>query len=322
MRQNFFTDLGKDVSTASTAEEAIVAGGLDWLVETQPLVLNIKVKNDEGEQEDQLKPMPHYFANVRSDTHDILGIVKDKYRIIQNRKNFTVMDDIASTTQAKYVSVGHEGLGQHVFIVALLPGDLQIVGTNDKVEKYLMATASHDGKSSLVMGFNPIHYSSRAVLSLSRDGLVDRVRVRHTSTSERRLAEATRLLQMADNYFSQLENVFTDLSKVPFTSSMMDEVLDTVLPFAEDAIKKTRTTNSRNRLEEFYNSSPNILPEIKGTAWAAYLACAEYAEFGKTFSGHKDKSSAAENRFKSIVTGTAYNFKNTAFNKIANIAGI
>jgi phage/plasmid-like protein (TIGR03299 family) len=300
----------------------IVAGGLDWTVETQPLVVNITVKDDQGEPAAQLQPIPHSFINFRSDNNDILGIVKDKYRIVQNRKTFAVMDDIASTTKAKYVSVGHEGRGERVFIVALLPGDLQIVGTNDKVEKYLMCTASHDGKSSVVMGFNPIHATSRAVLSLSRKGLQDRVSVRHTSTNERRLSEAVRVLQMADNYFSELENVFTGLSKVPFTSDMMDTVLDEILPFAADATRKTRTENNRDKVRQFYGSSTGIAPEVKGTAWAAFLACAEYAEFGKAFSGHKDKSTVAENRFKSLTGGTAYTFKNAAFNSIADIAGV
>src|ERR1035437_5890611 len=322
MRNHFFIELGTDVTSAVTAEDAIVAGGLNWAVETQPHVVSITVKDDKGEPTAQLQPVRNSYVNFRTDNNNILGIVKDKYRIVQNAKNFAVMDDIASTTQAKYVSVGQEGLGERVFIVALLPGDLQIVGTNDKVEKYLMCTASHDGKSSIVMGFNPIHASSKAVLSLSRKGLQDRVSVRHTSTSERRLAEATRVLQMADNYFSELENVFTGLSKVPFTSNMMDSVLYDVLPFAEDATRKTRTNNSRDRVREFFSSSSNILPEVKGTAWAAFLACAEYAEFGKTFSGHKNKSSVAENRFKSLSSGTAYEFKNTAFNSIADIAGI
>ncbi len=322
MRNNFFTELGHDVSTAVTAEEAIIAGGLDWEVLSQPHVVNLTTKNDEGEDCAQSVIVPHSYTTYKAGTNDILGFVGDKYRIIQNKKSFSVMDDIASTTQATYVSVGMEGVGQRVFVVAVMPGDLQIVGTNDKVEKYLKLTASHDGKSSLVMGFTPIHCGSRAVLSLSRKGLQDKVSVRHTSTNERRLSEAVRILQMADNYFSELENVFTGLSKVPFTSAMMDKVLDEVLPITEEAKRKTRTENNRGRLQEFYNVSKSILPEVKGTAWAAFIACAEYADFGKTFSAHKDKSTAAENRFRSIDSGTAYDFKNEAFNVIADLAGI
>ena len=321
MRNNFFTELGTDVSTAVTAEEAIVAGGLDWEVKSQPHVVQLHSSNADGEDIVQSVTVPNSYTTYKDGTTDVLGFVGDKYKIIQNKTSFEVMDDIASTTQAKYVSVGMEGVGQRVFVVALMPGDLQIVGTNDKVEKYLKLTASHDGKSSLVMGFTPIHYGSRAVLSLSRKGLQDKVSVRHTSTNERRLSEAVRILQMADNYFSDLENVFTGLSKVPFTSDMMDSVLNVILPVAEDAATK-RTANSREKLKEFYNVSENILPEVKGTAWAAFLACAEYADFGKTFSANKGKSTAAENRFRSIDGGTAYNFKNEAFNTIADLAGV
>lgn len=322
MRQNFYTDLGTDVTTAVTAEDAIVAGGLDWEVKVQPHVVKLNVLDNEGEEAVQDQHIPHSFVNYRSDTNGILGIVKDKYRLVQNKKCFSVMDEIASTTKSKYVSVGMEGIGQKVFIVALMPGDLQIVGTNDKVEKYLMMTGSHDGKSSLVLGFNPIHAGSRSVLSLSRKGLADKVSVRHTSTNERRLSEAVRLLQMADNYFSELESVFTGLSKVPFTTEMFDQILEDVLPIDVDGKAHTRSENNRGKLREFYKASANILPEVRNTAWAAFLACAEYADFGKTFAGHKDKSSAAENRFKSITDGVAYNFKNTAFNSIADLAGI
>ena len=65
-----------------------------------------------------------------------------------------------------------------------------------------------------------------------------------------------------------------------------------------------------------------FVPSGGAAAWAAFIACAEYADFGKTFSGHKDKSTAAENRFISVSEGTSYDFKNKAFNEIADMTGV
>ncbi len=322
MRTDFFTEIGTNVEGTATAEEAIIQGKLDWTVEIQPLIASLTLRDDEGEPSALLKPVEYKFAAYRGDTNDILGLVGTNYKIIQNKKSFSVMDDIASTTQAKYVSVGMEGVGAKIFMVALLPGDLQIVGTDDTCKKYLKLTSSHDGKSSLSMGFTPIHGLSRAVLSLSRKGLQDKVSVRHTSSNERRLSEAVRILQMADNYFGELENVFTGLAKVPFTSDMLDKMLDTILPVDLESSKKARTENKRIKLQEVYNNSVNIVPEAKGTAWAAFLACCEYSDFTRTFSAKEGRASVAENRFKSISEGTSYDFKNLAFNSIADLAGI
>lgn len=320
MNTNFYDGIGTDVSTAKTSEEAIVAGGLDWEVITTPTI--IQVHDADGNT--MLVPMPFTYTNFRSDNKAILGLVGDKYRKIQNRTSATVMDAIMDTTKGTFVAAGCHGSGERIFLLAKVPGELNVIGTNDKIEKYLMLTASHDGKSSLVMGFLPIHSVSRAVFGLSHRGFNDKVTVRHTSSQEKNLQEGIRVLKLADDYFSGLETKFNALAGVPFTEDMFNNVLDEILPIPEDAVRTKRTENNREKVRDLFNNSKTITsnPSIKDTALAALYACVEYADHGKTFTAHKDKSSAAQNRFLSVTEGTSYNLKNNAFTAIMTEAGV
>ena len=75
--------IGTVVNDAPTSDEAIKIAKLDWQVSQEPIYGNGKVV--EG-----------VYANVRSDTQDVLGIVKSKYRIYQNDESFSFVDDIVS----------------------------------------------------------------------------------------------------------------------------------------------------------------------------------------------------------------------------------
>ena len=318
-RTNFYDGIGTDVSAATTSEEALALGGLNWEVASEPTTVVLH----KGEETAQEVTIPFTFTTYRKDTNTVFGFVGDKYNIIQNSQALAVMDDISEAVKAGLISIGSIADGKKVFLISKIPGEMNIVGTNDRIEKYLRLTASHDGKSSLVVGFTPIHTTGRTMFGFSRRGMIDHVAVRHTSSKERRLQEAIRILKAADNYFETLESTFKSLAEVPFTSEMFDAVLNDVLPIAEDAKRVTRTENSRGKVREFFNYSPIITgtPELKDTALAALYAFAEYADHGKVFSAHKDKSSAGQNRFLSVTEGTAYNFKNAAFNSIVDMTG-
>ena len=63
--------IGTVVEEAPTSDDAIRIAKLDWTVEQFPVYANGN-------------PIQDVFANVRSDTNEALGIVRNRYKIIQN----------------------------------------------------------------------------------------------------------------------------------------------------------------------------------------------------------------------------------------------
>ena len=69
--------LGTRIETAPTSEDAIVAAGLDWNVIQEP------VYTSEGVL------IPGYKANIRDTDRKVLGMVTNKYKIVQNKDAFS-----------------------------------------------------------------------------------------------------------------------------------------------------------------------------------------------------------------------------------------
>ena len=65
-----------DISGTKTVDEALERAGLDWNVEAKPIY------DENG------KPYGKFKANVRDTDGELLGIVGDRYSIVQNRDAF------------------------------------------------------------------------------------------------------------------------------------------------------------------------------------------------------------------------------------------
>ena len=77
-----------------TAKEGIEFGGLDFIVEKQKLITERGLD------------VPDYFATVREDNNDVLGMVGKDYTIVQNRDVFSFFDGIVGAGTAIYETAG------------------------------------------------------------------------------------------------------------------------------------------------------------------------------------------------------------------------
>src|SRR3712207_1989625 len=73
--------LGKVIENAATSTEAVKLAGLDWTVEQWPLAAT----DPTGDH--TVHPRDH-VANVRTDTHAVLGVVGRGYHVFQNAEAF------------------------------------------------------------------------------------------------------------------------------------------------------------------------------------------------------------------------------------------
>lgn len=79
-REKPWHGLGIRVTEAPSSEEALRLAGLDWQVKQEP------VYTDTGEA------IPGYKANIRDRDRRVLGVVTDRYKIIQNQEAFAFTD--------------------------------------------------------------------------------------------------------------------------------------------------------------------------------------------------------------------------------------
>lgn len=121
VREKPWHGLGTMVQEAPTSADALRLAGLDWTVEARDMWLN-------GGYE----PIPGYKANVRSSDNKVLGVVSDKYRIVQNADAFAFTDALIGG-DVHYETAGSLLDGKKIWLLAKLP-DSEICG--DKTEPY------------------------------------------------------------------------------------------------------------------------------------------------------------------------------------------
>ena len=134
-------EVGVKLPKLMTSAEAMAHAGLDYSVEKRALYTL-------GER-NRLIPIAHSFATVRTDDSSPLGIVGDRYTVLQNSSAFEFFDTLVGKDEAIYETAGVIGRGERVWLLAKMPGYIKI-GRKDIVNKYVLLTNTFNGSSTVV----------------------------------------------------------------------------------------------------------------------------------------------------------------------------
>ena len=271
--------LGQYVSEAMTSEQAIELGGLNYTVEKRPLYAP-------GWAGTMVEAEGHY-GNVRTDTNEILGIVKGRYKIVQNKDAFGFFDAIIDQGEAIFETAGALGKGERIFVTAKLPEDMLVHG--ERVEKYIMLTNSHDGTSTIIAGFTPIRVVCNNTLTAALKNLDNKVSISHTASAESRLKEASRVMGIASKYMDEVNTTFESMTTRRLSDLEMKYFIETVMKngVKEDKSDKEASTRMKNLVDQVYSfaiTHPTQTTEAAyRTLWGAYNGISGYYNFLKDY---------------------------------------
>ena len=133
-RQTPWHGLGISVEEALNSEDALNTAGLNWRVNQTPIF------TPDGQM------IENYKANVRGSDNEILGVVTDRYQIVQNEEAFAFTDALLGEG-VRYETAGSLASGRRVWLLAKLPERYIIAG--ERVEPYLVFSNSHDGSAAI-----------------------------------------------------------------------------------------------------------------------------------------------------------------------------
>jgi phage/plasmid-like protein (TIGR03299 family) len=310
VKERAWHGLGKIVDQYPTSAEAIKYAGLNYSVEKRPL-FTYDTENHYGET-DIIIPeidVPNYFATVRTDTEQVLGVVGKDYEIVQNINAFEFFDAIVGDGDGiLYETAGALGKGERIFITAKLPGYIR-VGKDDFIEKYLFLTTSHDGFGSITAAFTPVRIVCNNTLNAAMRNHTNAIKIRHTASANDRLKQAHTLMGISNTMADEMQQIFNHWSTVRITDNEVKkliqvamvpnkEVLNNLMAGKSDELSTTYT-NMVDKVYEYAMSSPTQQMETTaGTVFGAYNAITGYFQNVRNY---KD----GEAKFKSITEGTA-----------------
>ena len=237
--------MGIRVEDSPTSKDAIRLAGLEWKVEQKEMFLADGTK------------VPDAFANVRDDNNKVLGIVGNRYSIVQNTEAFSFTDSLVGEG-CQYETAGSLREGKQIWLLAHLPEAIQIAG--DDVMPYLCFTNTHDGTGSVRVFTTGIRVVCNNTLSQALSTAKRTWSVRHTGNIEDKLAEATETLNLANTYMAELKKECEELALKPINNDKVIEFIKFVVPEEDDMSQRQKTNirDIRNDIWYRYTYAPDL----------------------------------------------------------------
>lgn len=278
-------DVTRIIQEAPTSADALVAAGLDWeVVPTQISLLG------------QDKAIPNAVANVRSSDGKVLGIVTDRYTIVQNREAFQFTDNLIGG-DVRYETAGSLKGGKLVWMLAKLPSE-RILG--DEVEPYICFTNTHDGSGAVKVIMTPVRVVCNNTLNLALGEAKRSWSTKHVGSIEGRIHQAEETLELAHSYMDCLKGKAERLANIKFDEDAVKKMLDTLYPVGEDASNREKANNEASRQSFIVAYNMADIAQFYGTAWGVINAAADVV-------GHSAPQRASSNweqhNFERILSG-------------------
>lgn len=335
--------LGKDVSDCKTSVEVMEKAGLDFVVDKCRLVASMPMGDNRNNIVNGLanefarngyiyRELPGAYATYRADNSQPLGLVKEKYHVVQNVDAFKFFDE-AIGNGVRWDRAGILNGGCKIYLSAKLPVETRV--GDDKIDNYLVFSNSHDGTSSINIMFTPLRVICTNMLNAALKQADAYIRIRHTESAKQKLQRGAEILKIACKYADNAQEFYESLTKIKMTDYQVMEYLANLQLTQEEKMKliahdykngykkliqrdfmtmenteiSTRKANTIANMFEYYVEGIGQ-KEIAGTAWGAYNAVTGYYANVANLDGDK--------RVESLLYGSAQNSMQKALVEVAN----
>ena len=230
--------------------------------------------------------------------NDILGVVGERYRILQNEELFDFGDALLDGG-GRWETAGSIKGGRQVFGSLALEREtvLDPSGVSDKVNSYLLVNTSHDGSIAIQASVTPVRVVCANTLNLALGSGVGRNRsvkqsykIRHTQTASGKIQAAREALGLANAYMDEFDKLAQEMIQQTVSNDKFQDIIRMAYPMPE-ADKKgalSKWNTKLEQLEEIYVGQFNNT--IAGTAWGALNALTERIDWHRN--GRKGSNEA------------------------------
>lgn len=224
VRETPWHGLGTIVQEAPTSKDALDLAGLNWTVDGKPV---FDVNGN---------PIKGYKANTRSSDGSVLGVVTDRYKVVQNSEAFDFTDALIGEG-VTYETAGSLKNGKTIWLLAKMPKRNIL---DDKFDPYICFTNSHDGTGAIRVVSTPIRVVCNNTLNLALNTATRSWSTRHMGDMNSKLQEAKHTLQLANDYLDALADEADRLANEKFSNEEVLAVLDEMFPVTPEMSNRQR----------------------------------------------------------------------------------
>lgn len=260
VREKPWHGLGKIIKEAPTSRDAIELAGLNWSVNSNPIydVFGNEIKG--------------FKANTRSSDNSVLGVVTDKYKIVQNIDAFDFTDNLIGE-EMYYETAGSLRKGKTIWLLGKMP---ERYICEDKFDPYIVFTNTHDGTGAVKIAMTPIRVVCNNTLNMALSSAKRNWSTKHMGNMEAKLSEARHTLELANDYLNNLAIEADKLANETMKEEDIVYTLNEMFPVDDDA--------SDRQKQNIQNAKDGIMicmlrPDIAkflNTKWGFINAVSDY----------------------------------------------
>ena len=287
-RERPWHGLGTRVEEAPSSREALRLAGLDWQVLQKPIMTT------DGQM------VKGFRANVRDRDSRVLGVVTDRYKVVQNEDAFAFTDDLLGEG-VTYETAGSLQDGRKTWLLAKLPQRYIISG--DEIAPYLVFMNAHDGSGSIKVAMTPVRVVCMNTLNLALATAKRCWSTAHTGDIRAKIEDARDTLLFAETYMGELGKAVERLRQIRLSDRQVMAYIDQLFPLYEDPtpIQKKNLLRMKEDVRIRYADAPD-LQHVGKNGYRFVNAVSDFATHAKPL---RESATHRESLFARTVEGNA-----------------
>lgn len=287
-RQKPWHGLGTMVMEAPDSKTALSVAGLDWSV------IQKELTTEDG------FPVRGFKANLRDLDNQVLGVVTDRYKVVQNEEAFAFTDELLGEG-VRYETAGSLQNGRRTWILAKLPQRYIISG--DEITPYLVFMNSHDGTGAIKAAMTPIRVVCQNTLNLALSTAKRSWSTNHVGDIKGKMEDARYTLLYADRYMAELGKAIDSLNRIKLSDRQVYEYIDSLFPLMENPSEQQK--KNLLRMKENVKIRYFEAPDLKNVGKNAYRFVNAVSDFATHAKPLKERANYRENLFAKTIDGNA-----------------
>lgn len=285
-REKPWHGLGTRVEEAPDSKKALELAGLDWRVIQKNLV------TEDG------YPVSGFKANIRDSDNRVLGVVTDRYKVVQNEDAFAFTDKLLGEG-VSYETAGSLQDGRRIWLLAKLPQRYIISG--DEITPYLVFMNTHDGTGAIMAAMTPIRVVCMNTLNLALSEAKRSWSTNHTGNIAGKLEDARYTLLYADQYMGELGKSIDRMQQMKLSERQVMEYIDALFPLYDNPTQQQR--KNLLRMKEDMKARYFDAPDLKHVGKNGYRFMNAVSDFATHSKPLRCSANYKETLFAKTVEG-------------------
>ena len=287
--------LGNPMMDGQSIDDWRVAAGMDWTIKKA----FVRYATERGQSVEQMQTLDDQIVLHRSDNKRALGIVSDRYQIVQPAEMLEFFRDIAKVGGLDLSAAGTIFDGRRFWATARI-GEAAPLSVQDRIGGFILISSSADGSAATEVRRTSTRVVCRNTLAIAQGEGKASVKISHRSEFDADKVKAFMGLNTAA--WDAFRHQIVRLANVSVQQDKAENL--TALLLGKGDADKGREMRGFDKILGLFNGQGMgaNFEGVRGTAWGWLNAVTEYAD-------HHVRATSDQNRMASAQWGVGATFK-------------